>query len=125
MSDTEEYLSKQDQQRLELEKIEQEFQDVLSDGGSAEAVLSDLSASLKKRESDTRNSIAQMFVRAYISLIPFIFGIIVLFNFVIIFFKPDMVEYLIHIEDTLMVLQVLLGTPLGFVVGYYFKSQEV
>lgn len=123
MSETEKSVIHNESKDLELEKIEQEFQAVLSDGG-AEAVLSDLGISLKKREADTRNNIAQFFVKAYITLIPFIFGIIVVFNFVIIFFKPNMVEYLIHIEDTLMVLQVLLGTPLGFVVGYYFKSQE-
>lgn len=76
------------------------------------------------RDAETRNNIARIFVSWYVFLIPFIFIVIIIFNLWIILGKPDMVEYLIPIEDTLMVLQALLGTPLGFVVGYYFKSQE-
>jgi uncharacterized membrane protein len=92
----------------------------------AEMGISELDAYEKilTRDAETRNNIARIFVSWYVFLIPFIFVVIIIFNLWIILGKPEMVEYLINIEDTLMVLQALLGTPLGFVVGYYFKSQE-
>lgn len=111
-------------ENVSLDTLHEEFTDILGYETKLAGYEEDLDSSLEEREADTRNSIARIFVTWYVFLIPFIFVVIVIFNLWIILGKPDMVEYLIPIEDTLMVLQALLGTPLGFVVGYYFKSQE-
>lgn len=124
MSDFDEKKFEDQLKEASIDTLNQELTDILGYETKLAGFEEDLDSSLEEREADTRNSIARIFVSWYVFLIPFIFLVIVIFNLWIILGKPDMVEYLIPIEDTLMVLQALLGTPLGFVVGYYFKSQE-
>lgn len=124
MSDFDEKKLENQIEEASIDTLNKELTDILGYESRLAGFEEDLDSSLEEREADTRNSIARIFVSWYVFLIPFIFVVIVIFNLWIILGKPDMVEYLIPIEDTLMVLQALLGTPLGFVVGYYFKSQE-
>jgi hypothetical protein len=72
----------------------------------------------KKHKDTKRSQIALIFVRSYVGAVAIIIIGIPLYNWAI--GQPKNLE----IDTTLAQLGALLGTPLGFVVGYYFKEDN-
>jgi len=76
---------------------------------------------IQSRE-ETRSSIAQFFVKSYFYLIGGFFLITLAYNLLLITMRQN--ESQINVKDLLLVVTSAVGTPLGFVVGYYFKGEE-
>ena len=72
-----------------------------------------------KQEGDTRQQIARIFVIGYFGLFALILMGVPAYNALIIE-NPSQID----LENTLQIFGTLIGTSLGFVVGYYFKSQS-
>ncbi len=68
-----------------------------------------------KRE-DTRSKIALYYVIGYISIVA---GTIAIFFGVSAFIKSIIVD---DLRDMLLAISGILSGPLGFIIGYYFKS---
>ena len=77
----------------------------------------------KKQEDTTRSKLALIFVWGYFGILGG--GIIlVLANNIIVDYLKLKPEILINIRDFIPTITSAIGTSLGFVVGYYFKSSE-
>lgn len=72
-----------------------------------------------KQEGDTRKQIALVFVAGYFGLFTIILIGTPIYNALVVE-NPNQVD----LENTLQIFGTLIGTSLGFVVGYYFKSQN-
>ena len=70
----------------------------------------------------TRSEIALFFVKAYIALIIFIFVAVFTYNLVLLTIHKE--SFVLDIKDIFPLVIGTVGTLLGFVLGYYFKSQE-
>lgn len=65
--------------------------------------------SLQEVQEDTRSKIAKIFICSYLAIIVLLIILATFFNL-----KADVSK------DFLLA----IGTPLGFIIGYYFKSLE-
>lgn len=69
-----------------------------------------------QHNDETRSSIAKYFVVFYLCII---IGILIIGFLAQIYFQID-----IDIKEILSIVGTLIGSPLGFVLGYYFKSNN-
>lgn len=77
----------------------------------------------KKQEDTTRSTLALIFVWGYFIILGL--GIIlVLTNNVLVEYLHLKTDIVINVKDIISVISGTIGTSLGFVVGYYFKSSE-
>lgn len=77
----------------------------------------------KKQEDTTRSKLALIFVWGYFIILGA--GIfLVLVNNILVEYLKLKPEVLIDIKDFIPMITSAIGTSLGFVVGYYFKSSE-
>lgn len=76
----------------------------------------------QEHKDKTRSEIALYFVKAYIALIIFIFVIIFIYNLLLLSMNRD--SLILEIKDIFPLVIGTVGTLLGFVLGYYFKSEE-
>lgn len=77
----------------------------------------------KKYEDKTRSTLALIFVRGYFIILGAAIVIAVGNNIAIEYFKLK-TDIIINVKDLISVISGAIGTSLGFVVGYYFKSSE-
>jgi hypothetical protein len=75
-----------------------------------------------EHKDKTRSTIALFFVRGYLVLLGIIFLLVLTYNFLLIKFAPG--TDLLDVTDIMLLITGSVGSPLGFVVGYYFKGQE-
>ena len=71
----------------------------------------------QKLNDESRAQIAKFFVHAFVWLIVLVLVFIPLYNWLALD-KPQPIE----IDKTLAQVGGILGTPLGFIVGYYFEK---
>jgi hypothetical protein len=76
----------------------------------------------QEHKDKTRSEIALYFVKAYIMLVIFIFVVVFVYNLVLISIGRD--SLILEIKDIFPLVIGTVGTLLGFVLGYYFKSEE-
>jgi len=76
----------------------------------------------QEHKDKTRSEIALYFVKAYIMLVIFIFVVVFAYNLVLISINKD--NLILEIKDIFPIVIGTVGTLLGFVLGYYFKSEE-
>ncbi len=99
--------------------------------------LNDIFASLKEKEEQdlkeynpieqrdiTRSKIANLFVWGFLILIVVFFFVSLLYNIAILSFFPEKEDLILVPKDMILLVTSIIGTPLGFVVGYYFKQSE-
>jgi hypothetical protein len=77
----------------------------------------------KKHEDKTRSTLALIFVWGYFIILGVGILVAVINNFAVEYFKLKS-EIIISVKDVVSVISGAIGTSLGFVVGYYFKSSE-
>lgn len=78
----------------------------------------------KKQEDTTRSKLALVFVWGYFIILGAGILAVLINNFVVEYFKLKP-ETLINLKDFIPLITSAIGTSLGFVVGYYFKSSEI
>lgn len=76
----------------------------------------------QQHKDKTRSEIALYFVKAYIMLVIFIFVIVFVYNLFLLLLQKD--NLVLEIKDIFPLVIGTVGTLLGFVLGYYFKSEE-
>jgi hypothetical protein len=76
----------------------------------------------QEQKDKTRSEIALYFVKAYITLVIFLFVIVFAYNLILISINKD--GLILEIKDIFPLVIGTVGTLLGFVLGYYFKSEE-
>lgn len=76
----------------------------------------------QQHKDKTRSEIALYFVKAYITVIIFVFVSVFVYNILLIQMGRD--NLLLEIKDIFPLVVGTVGTLLGFVLGYYFKSEE-
>lgn len=74
-----------------------------------------------KQEGDTRTSIARSFVTGYFSLFAIIIVGIPVYNFLTVS-QLGSSELVVDLNDILLTFSSVIGSALGFVIGYYFKK---
>ena len=80
-----------------------------------------------ERDSETREKIAKRFLWGYFFsiagawLTAMIYNLWVVSNYCLLAAECAM---LLDLKEVLLVVSGIIGPPLGFVMGYYFKSQE-
>jgi len=77
----------------------------------------------QKHKDITRSTIAIHFVKGYFFLIGAAFTFSLIYNLFLVNLKLDS-EELLQPKDIILTISSAIGSPLGFVVGYYFKGQE-
>lgn len=77
----------------------------------------------KEHEDKTRSELAKVFVYGYFILLGVTILLILISNFIVEIFKLDR-SLIMSVKDVVLVLSSAIGSSLGFVVGYYFKSSE-
>lgn len=75
-----------------------------------------------KELGETRSKIAKQFVLWYFILISGAFILTLIYNILIIWFFPIDSDQIIAPKDILLTTAGIVGSPLGFIVGYYFKD---
>jgi hypothetical protein len=76
-----------------------------------------------KELGETRSKIAKQFVFWYFILIGGSFIFTLIYNLLIFWLFPKfMPEQIIAPKDILLTAAGIVGSPLGFIVGYYFKD---
>ena len=78
---------------------------------------------LKKHESHTRERIAYLFVRGYFLLFVLVIVGVPLYNFLTVRELKSQ-ALAINLNDILLTFSSIVGSALGFVIGYYFKAKE-
>ena len=76
--------------------------------------------SSQKIDTATRSEIATKFINWYFWCLAGSFIGLLVYNGVLIFNNKQ--DYLVDILDIITLVGSIVGTPLGFVVGYYFKD---
>lgn len=85
-------------------------------------VLVETSYNPQEHKDKTRSEIALYFVKSYIMLVIFIFVIVFVYNLFLLVLNRD--SLILEIKDIFPLVLGTVGTLLGFVLGYYFKSEE-
>lgn len=98
------------QRERELRQLQQKISDIDKDKPSFDHL---------EHTDKSRKHIAFVFVYGYIIIVGIIIIGIPLYNWLALS-KPDSLE----LEKTLAQVGALIGSPLGFVVGYYFKEDS-
>lgn len=84
---------------------------------------SDLDYNPTQHKDNTRTHIANIFVYGYFALLSGSLVIVLIYNIVILTFLKSP-EQIISPKDLLLLVATATGSPLGFIVGYYFKGRE-
>ena len=75
-----------------------------------------------KEVGKTRSKIATTFVRWYFFLLVGVLIFLVVYNAVVLILnKPELI---LEPKDLLLIVTTAIGSPLGFVIGYYFKDGD-
>lgn len=89
----------------------------------------------QRHESESRLAITKIFLYAYFALIAFAFIFSAFYNFVAAYLnsllnvgidvpgKATLITY-IDVTNTVSIVTTTLGSGLGFMIGYYFKSKS-
>lgn len=77
----------------------------------------------KKQEDTTRSKLALIFVIGYFIILGAGIFLVLVNNFLVEYFHFA-TDSIISVKDIISVISGTIGTSLGFVVGYYFKSSE-
>ncbi len=77
----------------------------------------------QRHNDETRSKLAILFIRGYFILIGLMVLFIIIYNLIILFTGKD-IDILVSPKDLLLVVTTAIGSPLGFVIGYYFKEIE-
>lgn len=77
----------------------------------------------REHKDKTRSKIALIFVCCFFALLIFTFIFVIIYNGWII--RNNILLDPLNPKDLLLVITGAIGTPLGFVVGYYFKGEEI
>ncbi|MEI6221154.1 MAG: hypothetical protein WCP97_00420 [bacterium] len=77
----------------------------------------------KEHEDKTRSELAKTFVLGYFILLSVAFLLTMASNLTVSYLKLDQ-SLIISVKDIILTISSTIGTSLGFVVGYYFKSSE-
>jgi len=72
----------------------------------------------QKHKDETRATIAKIFTWSFFGLLAIILIGVPIYNL----FAAQ--ERILDIKDTILVFSGVVGSPFGFVVGYYFKGSE-
>jgi hypothetical protein len=97
-------------------KLDQQLESVLEE---AEKV----SYNPEKFNDDVRKQIAKFFVEAYFVLLLFTFFGSLVFN-ISIYKLTGSSDLFIPVKDIILLISSVIGGSLGFIVGYYFKSDS-
>jgi len=76
-----------------------------------------------KQEGDTRTTIALFFVKTYFYLFTLILVGVPLYN-LLASSTSSTAGLVLSLNDTLLTFSSIVGSALGFVIGYYFKARE-
>lgn len=77
----------------------------------------------QEHEDKTRSTLAMVFVIGYFIILAS--GIIfVMINNILVEYLKLNKEIIVNVKDIILTISGAVGTSLGFVVGYYFKSSE-
>ncbi|HWY79281.1 MAG TPA: hypothetical protein VNW29_02895 [Candidatus Sulfotelmatobacter sp.] len=77
----------------------------------------------KKQEDTTRSTLALIFVWGYFGILGGGIFLVLVNNIIVDYFHLEP-NILINLKDFIPTISSAIGTSLGFVVGYYFKSSE-
>lgn len=75
-----------------------------------------------KERGQTRSKIALIFVRWYFYLLGASLAFLTIYNFLMI--TANKTDQILNPKDILLIITSAIGSPLGFVVGYYFKESD-
>ena len=76
-----------------------------------------------KELGETRSRIAKHFVLGYFLMIGGAFVLTLIYNLILYtFFQKIAAEQILPPKDILLTVTGIVGSPLGFIVGYYFKD---
>jgi hypothetical protein len=77
----------------------------------------------KKFNDETKSLIAQRFVKWYFVLLGSAVGAILIYNLLVALIIGSG-DSGINLQDIILAISTAIGTPLGFIIGYYFKDSE-
>jgi hypothetical protein len=109
-------MSKLDEIQEKLDKVQKSLDDGLED-------IDESNYNPDKFNDEARREIASRFVKWYFYLLMASFLAPVIFNTLIYSISKDS-SLFINLKDIVLLTTSAVGSPLGFIVGYYFKSSK-
>jgi hypothetical protein len=78
----------------------------------------------QEHNDKTKSGLAKVFVYGYFLMIGLSMFSILIYNYLIFRIKNDN-ELIIDVKELLLVITTAIGSPLGFIIGYYFKENSI
>ena len=115
-------MARKDEKTKDIEANIKKLESLADDFQEVSEIAVELKYNPQEHKDKTRSEIALFFVKAYVALIIFIFVAVFTYNLVLLTINRE--SFVLDIKDIFPLVIGTVGTLLGFVLGYYFKSQE-